>query len=143
MSRQFRLHPKFITSLAALLTLLSLPRPVDPAPGAIPRYNFEVTLDYPQRRLEAVQHVTVPNTFGVSVSDIVFNVPAAHKPGVVTLHSVTIGDVAVEYELNDTILDVQLPHPLLPDESITLDLDFVVRVPELLDPQSFADDTLA
>ena len=67
---------------------------------------------------------------------MVFNVPAAHKPGVFTLRSVEIDGGAVEHQLNGTILRVPLPRPLPPDESITLNLDFVVRVPELIDPQS-------
>ncbi len=143
MLMRFRVHLKFITSLAALLTLLSLPCPARSAADAIPRYEFAITLDYPHHHLEAVQHVTVPNTFGVSVSDIVFNVPAAHKPDVFTLHSIQIDGIVMRYQFDGTILRVPLPRPLPPDESVTLDLDFVARVPELIDPQSFADANLA
>jgi hypothetical protein len=129
--------------LAALFALLFLPRSASPTSNAIPRYDFAITLDYPHHRLEAVQRVTVPNTFGASVSDIVFNVPAAHQRGVFTLHSIKIDGVSLKYQLDGTILRVPLLRPLPPDESIMLDLDFVVRVPELIDPQSFADANLA
>src|SRR5512139_2295958 len=124
-----------VAGLAALAALLLLPRPLASAPDAIPHYDFAITLDYPGHRLEAVQRLSVPNTFGVSVSDIVFNVPARHQPGVLTLHSVNIDGVPVQHQLNGTILRVRLPRPLPPHESVTLTLDFSVRVPELIDPQ--------
>ena len=143
MSKLLRLHAQIIVGLAAFVALLFLPRPLASISDAIPCYEFAVTLNYPHHRLDAVQRVTVPNTFGVSVFDVVFNVPAAHKPGVFTLRSVEIDGVALKYQLDGTILRVPLPRPLPPDESITLDLDFVMRVPELIDPQSFAEANLA
>ncbi len=129
--------------LAGLLVLLTWSPPGDSAPNAIPRYDFAITLDYANHQLDAVQHISVQNTFGVSVSDIVFNVPAAHQPGVFSLHTIKMDGVPLKYQLDNTILRVPLPRPLLPDESVTLDLDFVVRVPELINPQSFADANLA
>lgn len=143
MSNLLHARLKNIIGLAVLLPLLGLPRPATSAPNAIPHYEFAVRLNYSQHRLEAIQHVLVPNTFGVSVSDIVFNVPASHQPGVFTLHSVKVDDVSVDYQLRNTILRVQLPRPLPPAESIRLDLDFSVRVPELINPQSFAEANLA
>ncbi len=143
MVERFRLHFRLIINLAVLLTFFPLPRLSDPASDAIPRYGFEVTLDYAHHRLEATQHVTVPNTFDTSVPDIVFNVPAAHQRGVFTLDSVAINGEPIAYQFAGTILRVPLPQPLAPGESTTLDLDFVVRVPELIDPQSFAEANLA
>jgi len=143
MSKLLHLHAQIIVGLAAFGASLFLPRPLASMPDAIPHYEFALTLNYPHHRLEAVQRVTVPNTFGESVSDMVFNVPAAHKPGVFTLRSVKIDGGAVEHQLDGTILRVPLPRPLPPDESITLNLDFVVRVPELIDPQSFAEANLS
>jgi hypothetical protein len=131
------------TAVAVWAALLLLPRPFAYTANTSARTDFAVTLDYPRHRLEAVQHCTVPNTFGVSVPDIVFNVPAAHQPGVFTLHSVEIDGVSLEYQLDGTTLRVLLPRPLPPHESVTLTLTFVVRVPELIDPQSFADANLA
>ncbi len=143
MLKRFHWHFKIIISSVVLLTLLSLPRLVSSAPDAIPHYDFAVNFDYPRHRLEAGQRISVPNTFGVSVPDLVFNVPAAHQPAVFTLRTAEIDGVSVKYQLDDTTLRVQLERPLPPDESVTLTLDFVVRVPELIDPQSFADANLA
>ncbi|HSD84229.1 MAG TPA: M1 family metallopeptidase [Anaerolineae bacterium] len=143
MSNLLRLPLKKIFGRAVLLSLLCLSRPATSAANALPRYDFAITLDYPHHRLQAVQRVTIPNTLGESVSDIVFNVPASHQPGVFTLHAIKIDGVSVDYRLSGTILHVSLPRPLPPDESIMLDLDFTVRVPELIDPQSFAEANLA
>ena len=66
MSNFFHTHLNNIIDSAALLSLLLLPNPVLCVSDAIPRYDFAITLDYPHHRLEAVQHVTIPNTFGVS-----------------------------------------------------------------------------
>ncbi len=143
MLHMLRLRVQIIARLAVLLSLFFLPRPMASASDAIPHYEFAVTLDYLHHRLEATQHITAPNTFGVSVSDLVFNVSAAHQPGVFTLHSIEMDGTPLEYRLDNTILHVSLPHPLPPDEFVTLDLAFVVRVPELIDPQSFAEANLA
>jgi hypothetical protein len=132
-----------LAGFAALLALILLLHPAASSSNAIPHYDFDLRLDYPHHRLEATQSVTVPNTSGASVSDVVFNVPAAHKPGVFTLHTVEIDGVSIKYQLDGTILRVPLPRSLPPDESVTLALDFTVRVPELIDPQSFADANLA
>lgn len=129
--------------LALLCTLLDSSRLANSAAFTIPRYEFAVTLDYPHHRLEATQRVTIPNTFGQTVPDIVFNVPAAHQRGVFTLQSITLDGVSIRPQFAGTILRVPLPRPLLPADSITLDLDFVVRAPELIDPQSFADANLS
>ena len=136
-------HIQIVLGLTAWVALLFLPRPLASASNAIPRYDFALVLDYPRHRLEAVQHINIPNTFGVSVPNIVFNVPAAHKPGVFTLQSVEIDGASTKYQLDGTTLRVPLGRPLPPNESVTLTLDFVVRVPELIDPQSFADANLA
>jgi hypothetical protein len=136
-------HAKNILGFTGLLILLSLPHSGVSIPNVIPRYDFAITFDYARHRLEAVQRVSVPNTFGASVSDIVFNVPAAHQPGVFTLYSVKSAGASLTYQLDDTILRVRLPGSLLPGKSIVLDLDFVVRVPKLSEAQSFAEANLS
>jgi hypothetical protein len=45
---------------------------------ALPRYTFDVNLDYAAHRLDAVQRVTLPNTYGRSIGEVLFNVPCAH-----------------------------------------------------------------
>jgi hypothetical protein len=109
----------------------------------LPHYHFDVDLNYRVHRLHTVQRVTLPNTFGESISEVVFNVPAAHTRGVFDLHSVKLDDVDVSYTLDQTILTIHLPRDLHPGETITLTLPYSVRVPQLDEPQSFGDANLA
>jgi len=48
------------------------------------------------------------------------------------LRSLEIDGAALKYQSDGTTLRVPLPRPLPPNESATLTLDFVVRVPELI-----------
>ena len=109
----------------------------------LPRYHFDVDLNYRVHRLDTVQQVTLPNTFGESISEVVFNVPAAHTRGVFDLHSVEVEAEDAAHTLDQTTLTVKLPRDLKPGEVITLTLKYTVRVPELNEPQSFGDANLA
>src|SRR5512140_1562483 len=138
---------RFIVLLAALFAVGgSHPAPSgsDQADLAtLPRYHFDVDLNYRVHRLDTVQRVTLPNTFGEPISEVVFNVPAAHTRGVFDLQGVEIEAAAVAHTLDQTTLTIKLPHDLNPGEVITLTLKYTVRVPELNAPQSFGDANLA
>jgi aminopeptidase N len=109
----------------------------------LPRYHFDVDLNYRVHRLDTVQRVTLPNTFGEPISEVVFNVPAAHARGVFDLRSVEVDAQDAAHTLDQTTLTVKLPRAVKPDETITLTLKYSVRVPELNEPQSFGDANLA
>ncbi len=133
---------KFLSVLLLPILLANVSAPQRDTTGR-PQYAFDINLDYPAHRIEAVQRVIVPNTFGAAVNEVVFNVPAAHAPGEFTLQHVQVIDQPAQYMLAGTTLTVPLTQPLLPGETITLTLKFIVRVPELNEPQSFADANLA
>ena len=109
----------------------------------LPRYHFDVDLNYRVHRLDTVQQVVLPNTFGEPISEVVFNVPAAHLRGVFDLHSIKIEAEEAAHTLDQTTLTVKLPRALQPGEAITLTMKYAVRVPELNEPQSFGDANLA
>jgi hypothetical protein len=88
----------------------------------LPRYHFDVDLNYRVHRLDTVQRVTLPNTFGEPVSEVVFNVPAAHTRGVFDLHRVELAGEEAAHTLDQTTLTVKLPHDLKPGEMVTLTL---------------------
>ncbi len=139
-------HHFRLIALIAVLFAVSGPRltsndRTDPAP--LPRYHFDVDLNYRLHRLDTVQRVTLPNTFGEPISEVVFNVPAAHTRGVFDLHSVELDAADAVHTLDQTKLTVKLPRDLNPGEVITLTLKYSVRVPELNEPQSFGDANLA
>ena len=134
-----------LISLLAVLGAFSGSHPAASRADAIPlpRYHFDVDLNYRVHRLDTQQMVMIPNTFGEPISEVVFNVPAAHTRGVFDLHSVTLGGAELMHTLDRTTLTVKLPHDLNPGEALTLTLKYSVRVPELNDPQSFGDANLA
>jgi hypothetical protein len=143
MKHIWRIFGSMAIGLAGLIGSGMIYRPISAEASDRPRYAFAIDLDYPAHRLTAMQQIAVPNTFGDSVNEIVFNVPAAHTPGAFTLHSIQLDNQLLEHTLDQTILTVTLPTTLRPGEIVTLTLRFTVRVPELNEPQSFADANLA
>ncbi len=108
-----------------------------------PLYQFNLQIDYAAHRVTAAQRVTLPNTYGKPIEDVLFNVPAANTPGAFDLRSVEVAGVPITYTLNGTTLRVTLPTVLQPDRAIVLDLKFVVNVPPLENAVSFAAANLA
>ena len=132
-----RISVELLTSLMMIGSLLFSPAPTalaGPAgqiPRTFPHYAFDIRLDYAGHRLDATMQVSVPNTFGEPISNILFNVPAAHTPGVLELHGVSIDDRPITYDFSGTTLTIDLPAPLRPGETITLTMEFSVTVPPL------------
>ena len=143
-----RISVELLTSLMMIGSLLFSPAPTalaGPAgqiPRTFPHYAFDIRLDYAGHRLDATMQVSVPNTFGEPISNILFNVPAAHTPGVLELHGVSIDDRPITYDFSGTTLTIDLPAPLRPGETITLTMDFSVNIPPL-SAESFAGANLA
>jgi hypothetical protein len=101
------------------------------ASWSVPHYAFEVNLDYELHRVSAVEQVTIPNSFGVSVPELVFNVPPAHGIGTFYVQDVRVGARPAEFDLTGTALTVTLPAPLAPAQVVTVTFDFVLYVEPL------------
>ena len=99
---------------------------ISSAPQAIPNYVFDIVLDYPRHSLDAVERVTVQNPAGKPLSELVFNVPAAHEVGTFLLHQVLVGISPADFDFLGTILTVTLPSVLLTNEAVTVTLDVTV-----------------
>ncbi len=91
-----------------------------------PHYAFDIDLNYDYHSLDAVEQVVVPNPSGMTLSELVFNVPAAHQVGVFLLHNVSVGARPADFVSNGTLLTVTLPSPLAPAEAATLTIDFSI-----------------
>jgi hypothetical protein len=96
-----------------------------------PHYTFDIDLDYGSHRLSALEQIAIPNSFGVSVSELVFNAPPAHGIGTFYLQDVRVGDAAAEFQLTGTLLTVTLPSPLASTDAVTVTFDFVLYVEPL------------
>ena len=126
-----------------LITLLGLSRPALQIAAPRPLYEFTLQIDYAAHRVAAAQRVTLPNTYGQPIGEVLFNVPAANTPGTFDLRSVEVAGVPITHTLNGTALRVTLPTVLLPVHAIVVDLKFVVNVQALENAGSFAAANLA
>ena len=104
-----------------------------------PHYTFDIDLNYDYHSLDAVEQVVVPNPAGVTLSELVFNVPAAHAAGVFLLRSVSVGEQPADFVSSGTLLTVTLPSQLAPTDIVTLTISFSVFADRLgQDVASFA-----
>ncbi|MFH1834438.1 MAG: M1 family metallopeptidase [bacterium] len=117
-------------SFAICLLALALPSPVwaQAPPSPLPRYHISVDVDWAAASLEARETVTYFNKTGASLGSIVFNVTPANF-GAFTLRESRVGGTVAEASLEGVVLEVLLPTPLPPGKSVTVELDFQVRVP--------------
>ena len=105
---------------------------------ALPRYHFQVTLDYDRHHLDVHQRLDYINSTGDTLHDIAFNVHPNYSPGIFTLHGLSLEtDRSVsspKYTLESTALRVDLSRPLAPGEEIALLFDFSLDPPQI-DPK--------
>jgi len=135
-----------VASLVAGWCLYALPGgvvaaapPQSEAERVFPHYTFDVDLNYNYHSLDAVEQVVVPNPSGVTLSELVFNVPAAHEVGVFLLHSISVGDQPADFVFAGTLLTVTLPSQLAPTDAVTVTISFTVFAERLgADVESFA-----
>lgn len=100
--------------------------PQPEAERVFPHYTFDIDLNYNYHSLDAVEQIVVPNPSGVTLSELVFNVPAAHEVGVFLLHNVSVGAQPADSKLAGTLLTVTLPSQLAPADVVTLTISFSV-----------------
>jgi hypothetical protein len=119
----------------------SLPQPE--TSRAFPHYTFDVDLNYNYHSLGAVEQVVVPNPFSVTLSKLVFNVPAAHSVGTFLLHDISIGEQPAEFDFAGTLLTVTLPTQLAPADVVTVTFNFSVFAGQIdANVESFASANL-
>jgi hypothetical protein len=96
-----------------------------------PLYTLNVTLDYDNNVIHAQERIEFRNPTGAAVSEIKFNVPPAHRPGIIEIRDARIfaQPQPLAFALNETVLTVQLPAPLPSDAGIAMAFDFVIQIP--------------
>lgn len=108
-----------------------------PPARTIPRYVLHVSLDYEGRSLEADEQLDFVNLTGDTLEELVFNVFPNHAEDTFLLKGVTLDQRGeeeapeLEYTLNGTILRVQLPSPLEPEDEVTLSMEFSLHLPAM------------
>lgn len=111
--------PELHSAVAAPLAQVPVPRP---------RYTLDLALDYDDARLSVQQTVVVPNTTGQVLESLVFHVAPAYF-GSFALRSVRVDGRPIAAQLEDIVLELPLPAPLVSGASATVSFDYVLRVP--------------
>jgi aminopeptidase N len=96
-----------------------------------PLYTLNVTLDYENNTVHAQERIEFRNPTGGATTEIKFNVPPAHRAGVIDVRDVRIFGQAqpLSYVMTDTVLTVQLPAPLSSQDGIAMAFDFTLKIP--------------
>ena len=96
-----------------------------------PLYTLNVTLDYESGTVHAQERIEFRNPTGGATGEIKFNVPPAHRAGIIDVRDARIFGQAqpLAFELTDTVLTVKLPAPLSAQDGIAMAFDFVLKLP--------------
>jgi hypothetical protein len=96
----------------------------------IPSYTLDTFINYDAKTVSVTQSIDYANNTGVALDDIVLAVVPNLWFGVFRLESLTIFDLLEpEYELDGQRLTIQLPDPLPPNASITIDVGYTLNPP--------------
>lgn len=103
--------------------------------GDLPHYDLSVDLDYANHTVQVDEAVSIINNSSFAWDEVVFNVSTAYWQDIFNLENVSVFLDEAEQEvvpvLNNTMLHVPLPHPLLPQESVIINIAYTLSLPEL------------
>lgn len=96
-----------------------------------PLYTLNVTLDYENNSVRAQERIEFRNPTGAATTEIKFNVPPNHRPGIIDVRDARIfgQPQPLTFELTNTVMTVRLPAPLSSQDGIAMAFDFVLNIP--------------
>jgi hypothetical protein len=94
-------------------------------------YTVSADLDYPTRSLIVEEEITYANRTKVGFDELVLNVRPNGWPEAFTLHSVTLGETELAFELTGQRLMVELPGTLDADCAVRFSLTFELKMPPI------------
>lgn len=108
-----------------------------PTPSTLARshYQLRVQLDYQNHHLDVEGLIEYPNLSGVTLSSLVLAAEPNRWPGCFSLQSLTSADTPLEFTLEGHRLEIHLPRPLLPRETLSLRVRYTIDLP----PKRMAD----
>ncbi len=109
----------------------TLPPPTPTAAAAArTRYEIHLQLDYSARLAEVEERIHYVNHSQTPLHELVLEVAAGRWPGAFVLSSLTLdGNAPPSYLLDGRYMKIDLPQPLLPGQSLTVEIDYLLRVP--------------
>ncbi|MBN1305095.1 MAG: M1 family metallopeptidase [Anaerolineales bacterium] len=128
------------TGAAAAQTAAPLPATPDqtqapPAIGGRTQYTFHIVLDYSAHSLIVEELIRYTNRANISLAELTLAVEPNLRPGAFSLNSLVLDGVESSYVLDGHRLQIGLPAPLAPGQSIEVGLQFNLAVP----PKYFED----
>jgi hypothetical protein len=134
----------YIPQTTLVPTLNRQIRPLSsPAPQPIPtaavcvsdqiltRYTIHAMIDYPKHTVIVQQRLDYINHMRDDLTQIVLNVKPNTLPGIFDLAALKMGDQELGYKLAGQRLTVNLAQPLKPGCSLSLNLSFHLKIPEM------------
>lgn len=92
------------------------------------RYTLQVTIDDSRRQIDVRETVDATNQTGAPLSSLVFNVAPRRLPGF-QLGSIAVNGAATHPRLDDVVMELPLPSPLPPAQTVRVDLSFRETIP--------------
>lgn len=105
------------------------------------RYTISAVLDFAAHQLQAEQQVRYTNHTGTELPEVLLLVESNRYAGGFTLESLTweSGGQIADYSLLENKLSLPLPAPLLPGETITINLSYSLVLPNQNAPYGYTD----
>ncbi|MEZ0396071.1 MAG: M1 family metallopeptidase [Anaerolineales bacterium] len=118
---------------AALASPVSTDEPL-PTPALeerpVPFYRLDVTFDYAAHWLEVDESITYSNHTGETLPVLVLAVEPNLWPNCFSLSSLGVDGGAAEVRLNGQRMEVTLPQPLAPGETLNLSIHYSLALPQ-------------
>ena len=124
----YRTLAKAVCCLIALVLAVSYVPPCQ-ASAPLPHYQIVADLDYASASLVTTETVNYTNDTRSALDSIVFNVTPAHFDSF-TLFDCKVNGKPATANIEGAVLEVALETPLLPRQSVLVDLEFEVDVPQ-------------
>ena len=123
-------QPTPAVSITPETTPTAVPPTPTPAMSTRPHYELQLTLDYAGHSAGVHELITYPNRSGAALDTLVLAVEPGLWPGAFKLGSLTLDGQAVSPGLSGERLTVILPQPLPDGGSVSLALDYGLRIPQ-------------
>ena len=107
-------------------------------PYPLTHYEIKAVLDFDWSSASVDQRITYTNSSGEIIEDLLLVVEANRRYGSFRLNKLSWGDDQVfgDYQLELHRLTIPLPQPLLPGDTILLEISYTLNLPEIPAPSA-------
>lgn len=106
---------------------------VTPPPAGRPHHALDINLNYEDRRLDVIHHITLHNDSPDTWEEIILAAPPAHQPGAFTLYNVEATTEWTQritpFALDDIMLHITPTVALAPGDPVQVKLTYGMQIP--------------